>query len=79
MAQIEKAFKEDMKNYNQQTVSNPVEAVVSDDFSLLLMWNEKNMQDMWYVERLVEKEGKPDYYGPFFHKWNAEKFKNNEL
>jgi len=27
MAQIEKAFKEDIKNYNE-TVSNPVEAVV---------------------------------------------------
>jgi hypothetical protein len=70
---------------SQQAVSGQIEHVVSSDlvaddqFGLLLMWSEKYKQDMWYVERLMESNERQDYYGPFFHKCNAEKFKNNEL
>ena len=78
--------KKHIDNYINQagepTVSGHVEPVVScglDGFKVILMWNDKNKKDMYYVERLIEKRGKPDYYGPFHHEWNAEKFRRNEL
>ncbi len=43
------------------------------------MWSEKYKSDMWWVERVSEKKDKPDYYGPFFHRGNAQKFLDNEL
>ena len=52
---------------------------IEPEFKLHLMYSEKNKQDMWWVARVNEKKGKPDYYGPFFHKWNANKFLYNEL
>ena len=48
-------------------------------FELILMYSEKHKIDMWWVSRAIEEGGKPDYYGPFFLKINAQKFKDNEL
>ena len=50
-----------------------------EEFKLLLMWSDRYDSDMWWVERVNDKKGKQDYYGPFFHKYNAQKFLDNEL
>jgi len=48
-------------------------------FKVILMHSEKHNKSMWWVERVNEVEGKPDYYGPFFHKISAQNFKDNVL
>ena len=48
-------------------------------FSVVLMYSEKYSVDMWWVRRDNEVKGKYDYYGPFFYKSIAEKFRDNEL
>mgnify|MGYP003656321909 CR=1 FL=1 len=34
-------------------------------FFIIAMYSESHNSDMWYVERLIEQDGLPDYYGPF--------------
>lgn len=48
-------------------------------FEVILMYSEKNARDMWWVMRVKDAEGRPDYYGPWFDKKMAEKFLGNEL
>lgn len=46
-------------------------------FQIIKMYNENLNQDCWYVERLKEKMGFPDYYGPFRFKAEAERVKKD--
>lgn len=36
-----------------------------ESFFILAMYSDKHKNDMWFVERVIEKDGLPDYYGPF--------------
>jgi hypothetical protein len=43
------------------------------------VYSRSHNTDMWYAGRLVEGNGKPDYYGPFFERSLAQKFIDEEL
>lgn len=50
-----------------------------DEFKLQVMWSDSHQSDMWWVVIQEDKQGKPDYYGPWFSKNTAQKFLNGEL
>ena len=46
-------------------------------FKIKKMYNGNLNQNCWYVERLKDEGGLPDYYGPFRFKAEAERVKKD--